>query len=55
MSDKVLEPELENHVNTLINRYPQLKSVRQDIINAYFIMEECYEKASVDLPTPGAP
>lgn len=43
MSDKVLEPELENHVNTLINRYPQLKSVRQDIINAYFIMEECYE------------
>jgi D-sedoheptulose 7-phosphate isomerase len=43
MSNKILEARVEKHVDVLMNRYPQLASVRQDIIDAYFVMEECYE------------
>lgn len=43
MSNKILEHRVEKHIDVLMNRYPQLSSVRQDIINAYLIMEECYE------------
>lgn len=43
MSNRILESRVEKHIDVLISRYPQLASVRQDIINAYFIMEECYE------------
>lgn len=43
MSNWILKPHVEKHVDVLISRYPQLASVRQDIIKAYFIMEECYE------------
>ena len=38
-----IETLIEKHINSLINRYPVLNSVKQDIINAYYIMEECYE------------
>ncbi len=40
---KSLEPRLEKHINLLISRYPALRVVKQDIIDAYLIMEECYE------------
>ena len=40
---RILESRLEKHIDLLINRYPVLSSVKQDIIDAYFIMEECYE------------
>jgi len=40
---KILEPRLQKHVNLLIKRYPLLNECREDIINAYFIMEECYD------------
>lgn len=43
MSGRALEPRVEKHVDVLMDRYPQLKCIRQDIINAYFVMEECYE------------
>lgn len=43
MSNRILESHVEKHIDVLISRYPQLAPVRQDIINAYFIMEECYE------------
>lgn len=43
MKKKILEPRVEKHIDVLIDRYPQLLAVRQDIIDAYFIMEECYE------------
>ena len=43
MNKKILEPHVEKHIDVLIERYQQLTSVRQDIIDAYFIMEECYE------------
>ncbi len=40
---KILEPRLVKHIDLLIERYPVLKEVRKDIINAYLVMEECYE------------
>lgn len=43
MKKKTLEPHVGKHIDVLIDRYPQLASVRSDIIDAYFIMEECYE------------
>lgn len=40
---KQLEKRLEKHIDLLMERYPVLTLCREDIINAYFIMEECYE------------
>ncbi len=39
-----LEPRLQKHVNLLMQRYPMLEKNKQDIICAYFIMEECYKQ-----------
>lgn len=41
---KTLEPRLEKHIDLLIDRYPILEACRADLINAYLIMEECYER-----------
>lgn len=38
----MLEERLENHVNDLIKRYPILQNIRDSIIDAYLIMEDCY-------------
>ena len=38
-----LDKRLEKHINLLIERYPKLESIKQDIINAYLVLEECYE------------
>jgi D-sedoheptulose 7-phosphate isomerase len=38
-----LENRLLKHIDLLIERYPVLESVRQDIIKAYLVMEEAYE------------
>lgn len=40
---KALEQRLQKHIDKLLKRYPVLESCRKDIINAYLIMEECYE------------
>ncbi len=40
---KKLESRLEKHVDLLLERYPILRVCRDDLVNAYFIMEECYE------------
>lgn len=40
---RTLEPRLQKHIELLISRYPALEMVKQDVINAYLIMEECYE------------
>ena len=40
---KTLEKRLEKHIDLLIERYPALEVCRQQIIDAYLIMEECYE------------
>ena len=38
-----LEPRLEKHIAFLIERYPALAPVKQNMIDAYLLMEECYE------------
>ena len=38
-----LESKLEKHIDLLIERYPKLVSIRQEIIDAYLMMEESYE------------
>lgn len=39
-----LEPKLQKHIKFLIERYPQLKNIEQQIIDGYLIMSECYKK-----------
>lgn len=40
---KTLETRLKKHVKLLIERYPALNTCCQQIIDAYLVMEECYE------------
>jgi D-sedoheptulose 7-phosphate isomerase len=44
MLEKRLEKRLEKHVELLLKRYPVLRENKQDIIDGYLLMEECYEK-----------
>lgn len=39
----MLESRLMKHIDLLMERYPTLESVKEDIIAAYLIMEECYQ------------
>ncbi len=41
---KQLDKKLGKHIDFLIQRYPSLNMVKDDIIGAYLILEECYEK-----------
>lgn len=38
-----LEPKLVKHIDLLVERYPKLSAARQEIIDAYLLMEESYE------------
>lgn len=38
-----LEKRLQKHIDLLVERYPALKSIEQSIIDAYLVMEECYQ------------
>ena len=38
-----LEERLQKHIDLLVERYPALKSIEKSIIDAYLVMEECYE------------
>lgn len=40
---RTLETRLEKHIDLLMERYPVLEPVKQEIIDAYLVMEECYE------------
>ena len=40
---KNLETRLQKHIELLMGRYPTLEVCKHDIINAYFILEECYK------------
>lgn len=40
---RTLEPRLQKHMDLLVSRYPALDAVREDMIRAYLVMEECYE------------
>lgn len=37
-----LEERLYKHIDLLITRYPSLEPIKEDIINGYLVMEECY-------------
>ena len=39
-----LEEKLRKHVDLLTERYPKLACIRKEIIDAYLVMQECYEK-----------
>ena len=38
-----LENRLMKHINLLVERYPSLEAIKDDVIVAYLLMEECYE------------
>lgn len=38
-----LENRLMKHIDLLVERYPKLVSIKQDVIDAYLLIEECYE------------
>ena len=38
-----LNDRLNKHIDLLIKRYPQLECVKNEIIEAYLILEECYK------------
>lgn len=38
----MLEGRLQKHIDLLLKRYAQLEVIKQDIVNAYLMMEECY-------------
>ncbi len=40
----MLEKKLKKHINLLIERYPSLESIKDDIIKAYIVMEECFKR-----------
>ena len=40
----MLEERLQKHIDLLIQRYPKLESIKQSIIDAYLVMQECYQK-----------
>ena len=40
---RLLEARIMKHIDLLIERYPVLSPVKQDIIDAYLLMENCYE------------
>lgn len=39
----MLEQRLIKHIDLLIERYPQLNLCKQEIIDAYLLMEQCYD------------
>lgn len=39
-----LDVKLQKHIDLLIERHPSLEICRQDIVAAYFVMEEMYER-----------
>lgn len=39
----ILNDQIMGHVNTLIKRYPQLALIKESIVSAYLVMEECYK------------
>lgn len=41
---KEMSSNIKHHIDVLINRFPQLSVIRQSIVDAYFCMEECFER-----------
>lgn len=41
---KMIDERIEKHVTNLISRYPDLGVIQETIIEAYLLMEECFEQ-----------
>lgn len=41
---KIVDKQIQKYVDYLIERYMVLDSCKDDIIKAYFVLEECYER-----------
>lgn len=41
---RTLEKRLQKHIDLLIKRYPALAAIQDQIVSAYLVMEESYEK-----------
>jgi len=39
-----LEERLQKHIDLLLQRYPVLEACREEIVTAYFVMQESYER-----------
>lgn len=40
----MLNQRLQRHIDLLIRRYPELECVRQSVEDAYYVLENCYER-----------
>ena len=40
----MLEQRIQKHIEVLMERYPVLEAVEKEIIDAYLIIEECYQR-----------
>ncbi len=40
---ETLDARVKKHVELLVEMYPRLETVKQEIIDAYLVMEKCYE------------
>lgn len=40
---RILDHRLEKHIELLTKRYPELEASKSEIIEAYLVMEECFE------------
>ncbi len=38
----ILEKRIQEHINSLVSRYPRLETIKEQIIEAYVLMEEAY-------------
>lgn len=43
LQDRKLDVLVEKHIDVLLERYPKLVTVRQEVIEAYWMMKECYD------------
>ena len=39
---KNLECRLQKHIDLLVSRYPNLENIKENIVEAYLVMEKCY-------------
>ncbi len=42
----MVNKNINKHIDLLVDRYPMLDVVKQDILEAYMILEECYKKGN---------
>lgn len=40
----MIENKLKKHLNLLVTRYPTLETIKKSIVDAYLLLEKCYEE-----------